>query len=70
MSSFLEIWLPYIYLYGAGGTLFIIGMVIIKKSGAMNLKLKRHRFWLKVLIFGIIYFMFLHFIITIAGLYW
>jgi len=42
-------WIPLLYLYGVGGIFFLIGMIIIRKSGAINLKLKRHRYWYRVL---------------------
>jgi hypothetical protein len=70
MLTFFDVWLPYIYLYGAGGIFFIIGLLITKKAGAMNLNRKYHRYWFKVLIFGFIWFMMIHFILIIAALYW
>ena len=70
MSEFLDNWLPFIYLYGVGGILFFTGLILIKRSKSINLQLKRHRFWYRTLIFGFLYFMFMHFILTIAGLYW
>jgi hypothetical protein len=59
MPPFSHTWLPYIYLYGVGGIFFVIGIIITKKSGAMNLKKKKDKFWFKVLLF-----------LTIAALYW
>jgi hypothetical protein len=70
MPPFSHTWLPYIYLYGVGGIFFVIGIIITKKSGAMDLKNKKHRFWFKVLLFGFVYYMALHFFLTIAALYW
>ncbi|NUN10436.1 MAG: hypothetical protein HUU54_14775 [Ignavibacteriaceae bacterium] len=70
MPTFYETWLPYIYLYGVGGIFFLSGMILIRKSKALNLNKKRHRFWKNVMIFGFIYFMAIHFIMTIAALYW
>ncbi|MCF8259930.1 MAG: hypothetical protein K9J12_04095 [Melioribacteraceae bacterium] len=70
MPSFFNTWLPYIYLYGVGGIFFLMGMVIIRKSGAINMKKKTHRYWNKVLIFGFFYFVALHAFFTIAALYW
>jgi len=70
MPPFSHTWLPYIYLYGVGGIFFIIGIIITYKSGAMNLKKKKHRFWFKILLFGFVYYMALHFFLTIAALYW
>jgi len=70
MPPFSHTWLPFIYLYGVGGIFFVIGIIITKKSGAMNLNSKKHRFWFKILLFGFIYYMALHFFLTIAALYW
>lgn len=70
MPSLFDVWLPFIYLYGVGGIFFLVGMIIIKKSGAVNLKIKRHRYWYKVLILGFFYFAALHAFFTILALYW
>ena len=70
MPSFFQTWLPYLYLYVVGGLFFGFGLYIIKKSGAIDLKKKQHRFWYRVLIFGFLYFAVLHAIFTIAALYW
>jgi hypothetical protein len=69
MPSFFDAWLPYIYLYGIGGIFFFSGLIIIKKSGALDLARKRHKFWLKVMLFGFFYFAALHFLVNIAALY-
>jgi len=70
MPSISHTWLPLLYLYGFGGLFFFGGMILIKKSNAIDLKKKRHRFWYKVLIFGFFYFVAFHTITTIAALYW
>jgi len=70
MPTFFNSWLPFLYLYGVGGFFFLLGMIIIKRSGAINLKIKRHRFWYKVLIFGFFYFAAFHAFFTILALYW
>ena len=70
MPSFFDTWLPFIYLYGVGGFFFLMGMVIVRKSKAINMNKKRHRFWYRVLIFGFLYFMLMHALLTIAALYW
>jgi hypothetical protein len=70
MPPFSHTWLPYIYLYGVGGIFFIIGLIITKKANSMDLSNKRHRYWFKMLIFGFVYYMALHFFLTIAALYW
>jgi len=69
MPSFFNSWLPFIYLYGIGGIFFFSGLLIIKKSGAIDLTKKRHKFWLKVMLFGFFYFFALHFLLTITALY-
>ncbi len=38
MPSFFDTWLPFIYLYVVGGIFFLVGMIIVRKSGALNLK--------------------------------
>lgn len=68
-NSFINIWLPYIYLYGIGGLFFVTGMILVKKAGGYNPLRKRHRFWWKVTIAGFFYFMVLHFIWILAALY-
>jgi hypothetical protein len=52
-----------------GGIFFFSGIFLIKKSGAIDLTIKRHRFWYKVMIFGFIYFAIMHFILTAIALY-
>jgi len=69
MPSFLNSWLPFIYLYGIGGFFFFFGLLIIKKSGAIDLTKKRHKFWLKVMLFGFFYFVAIHFFLITAALY-
>jgi hypothetical protein len=70
MLSFENTWLPFIYLYGGGGLFFLIGIIITKKAGAMDFKKKKHKFWFKVLLFGFLWFMAIHFFLIIAALYW
>ncbi|MCH7965673.1 MAG: hypothetical protein IH852_17250 [Bacteroidetes bacterium] len=69
MLSFFDSWFPLIYLYGLGGVFFFFGMYIIKRSGAIDLTIKRHRFWFRVMFFGFFYFVLMHVILTIAALY-
>lgn len=70
MPSFFNSWLPFIYLYGVGGLFFLMGMIIIKKSGALDTAKKSHRRWFKILLFGFFYFVLIHGILIIAALYW
>ncbi len=62
-------WIPFLYLYGVGGAFFFLGMTIVKKSGAMDLSKKRHRYWRNVLYFGFIYFMVIHAVWILVALY-
>ncbi|MCF6270547.1 MAG: hypothetical protein L3J41_12605 [Melioribacteraceae bacterium] len=70
MPEISHTWLPLLYLYGVGGIFFLIGMIIIRKSKAIDLKKKRHRYWYRVLIFGYFYFVAFHIIFTLVALYW
>jgi len=69
MPSFFNSWLPFIYLYVVGGIFFYSGIFLIKKTGAIDLTIKRHKFWYKVMIFGFFYFVLLHFILNVIALY-
>ncbi|HIA39210.1 MAG TPA: hypothetical protein EYN86_06920 [Planctomycetes bacterium] len=53
-------WLPYIYLYGVGGILFLGGMFLIFRSKACDWSRPTHRRWAKVLIFGYFWYATLH----------
>jgi len=69
MPTFANTWLPFIYLYSVGGAFFLSGMIIIKKSKAVNFDKKRHRYWWNVTIFGFFYFMVFHALLILAALY-
>ncbi|MCX7611916.1 MAG: hypothetical protein N2043_10055 [Ignavibacterium sp.] len=69
LQLFFQSWLPFIYLYGIGGIFFFSGMYIIDKSGALNIKKRNHKFWVKVLYGGYFFFMFLHAFLIISALY-
>ena len=60
MLEFSRTWLPYLYLYGAGGFIFFVGMVIILRSRSLKKERKRHNFWHHILIFGFFYYMGIH----------
>jgi len=68
MSYFSHSWLPFIYLYGLGGLLFISGIIITLKSGSFNLKNHVHQQWLWVLVFGFIWYMTMHGVLTLVAL--
>ncbi len=69
MPSFENTWLPFIYLYVVGGIFFLAGLILIRRTKAIDMRLKRDRFWWKVLIFGYFYFAFMHAFLIIAALY-
>ena len=69
MISFFNAWFPFIYLYVVGGIFFFSGMYLIKKMGAIDLTLKRHRKWYRIMYFGFFYFVAMHFLLIIAALY-
>ena len=58
--TFDRVWLPYLYLYGAGGLLFAGGLALALRSGACDLSRRSHRRWLGVLVFGYLWYAALH----------
>ena len=68
MLDFSRIWLPYLYLYGVGGGIFLVGMFIILRSRSLKLERIRHRRWYHILIFGLVYYMGIHGLFTFAAL--
>ena len=60
MLDFSRTWLPFLYLYGVGGIAFIVGMMLILKTKALNKEIAHHRIWLKVLYFGFGFYATLH----------
>ena len=65
---FTHTWLPYIYLYGVGGLLFLIGVIVVVKSGSLDLTKTYHRTWLVILFFGLVWFMVMHALWNMAAL--
>ena len=53
-------WTSYFYLYGFGLIFFLIGIVIVLKSGACQLGRGRDSFWLKLLLCGYTGLAFMH----------
>ena len=68
MDYFSHSWLPFMYLYGLGGLLFISGILITIKSGSLNLDSISHLRWLWTLIFGLVWYMSIHASLTLAAL--
>ena len=60
MLDFSRTWLPFIYLYGVGGIAFLIGILLIVKTNALNLKVYKHRRWFTILLFGFFYYASIH----------
>jgi hypothetical protein len=67
VELFSHSWLPYLYLYGVGGLCFFIGIYVVRKSGALKPRIRRHRTWLRVLYFGLAWYMALHAVLTILA---
>ncbi|MBF88114.1 MAG: hypothetical protein CMG75_00365 [Candidatus Marinimicrobia bacterium] len=68
MIEFNQSWLPFIYLYGVGGIILIVGIRIILKTNALNLSIPRHKIWLIILFFGFVFYCLLHFIFILLAL--
>lgn len=63
------IWHPYLYQYGVGGVVFLIGIWLILHHRACVLSRKQDRFWFRVLIFGFFWYAGIHFLWYLAALY-
>ncbi|MBT4715785.1 MAG: hypothetical protein HOB84_13535 [Candidatus Marinimicrobia bacterium] len=68
MNLFSHSWLPFIYLYGLGGILFIAGIIITMKAGSFDLKRPKHKKWMWILIFGFVWYFTMHALMTWAAL--
>ena len=69
--EFANTWLPFIYLYGVGGIAFVVGMLLILRTKALEVSFERHKKWLWVLIYGFLFYVGLHatFILLAIGSY-
>ncbi|MCS5633393.1 MAG: hypothetical protein NZ763_03235 [Candidatus Marinimicrobia bacterium] len=69
--EFANTWLPFIYLYGVGGIAFVVGMLLILRTKALQVSFDRHKKWLWVLIYGFLFYAGLHatFILLAIGSY-
>ena len=68
MLDFTRTWLPFIYLYGVGGIIFILGMNLVLKSGSLDLKRRLHRIWLFILFLGFSWYVVIHSTVSLAAL--
>ena len=69
--EFANTWLPFIYLYGVGGIAFVVGMLLILRTKALEVSFDRHKKWLWVLRYGLLFYAGLHatFILLAIGSY-
>ena len=69
--EFANTWLPFIYLYGVGGIAFVLGMLLILRTKALEVSFERHKKWLWGLIYGFLFYAGLHatFILLAIGSY-
>ncbi len=68
MDLFSHSWLPFIYLYGLGGILFVAGIFITLKAGSFDLKRSSHKKWMWILMFGFVWYLTMHALMTWAAL--
>ena len=68
MLDFSRSWLPFIYLYGVGGIIFLLGMVLVLRSESLNLKRRHHRIWLFILFLGFAWYVVIHSTVSLAAL--
>ena len=66
--DFTHTWLPFIYLYGLGGILFVAGIIITIKSGSFDRNRHAHKKWMWILLFGFVWYLMLHALMTWAAL--
>ncbi|MFQ6616241.1 MAG: hypothetical protein ACE5HZ_05665 [Fidelibacterota bacterium] len=66
--GFFRTWLPYLYLYGVGGLFFVVGMVLILKHHSLDLKLRKDRKWLVILLVGFVWYAFMHAAVILGAL--
>ncbi|HNQ22031.1 MAG TPA: hypothetical protein PKK06_02950 [Phycisphaerae bacterium] len=64
-----EYWWPYLYQYGVGGVVFVIGLALILGYRSCNLSRREDRFWLGVLVFGFAWYAGIHLLWYLAALY-
>jgi len=64
-----EYWWPYLYQYGVGLVIFLIGLVLIIKYKACVLARAQDRFWFGVLLFGFCWYAGLHLLWYLAAIY-
>lgn len=64
-----EYWWPYLYQYGVGAVVFLIGLYLILTRGACVLSRRNDRFWFGILLFGFCWYAGIHLFWYLAALY-
>jgi hypothetical protein len=62
-------WTSYLYQYGMGLMVFLVGLALILRTGACQLGRGRDGFWFKVLLGGFVFFAALHALWILAALH-
>jgi len=57
-------WTPFLYQYAMGGLVFLIGLWVIRASGACDMNRPGDRTWFRILIFGYFWYAFMHGLFT------
>ena len=68
MDLFSHSWLPFIYLYALGGILFVAGIIVTLKAGSFDLTRAAHKKWMWILLFGFIWYISMHALLTLTAL--
>ncbi len=66
--EFARTWLPFIYLYCVGGFAFVLGIILILRTKALNPNRQRHSRWFKVLLFGFVFYAVVHALLILLAL--
>ncbi len=69
MISAVSIWMPLIYQYGVGGVVFLIGLTLVLRSQACDIRRRSDRFWLFVVVGGMALYFGVHLAVYLLALY-
>lgn len=64
-----EYWWPYVYQYGVGGAIFLIGLWLILGYKSCVLSRRQDRFWFGVLMFGFLWYAGIHLLWYLAAIH-
>ena len=64
-----EYWWPYLYQYGVGLIIFLVGLALILGYKSCVLSRKQDRFWFGVLLFGFIWYAGIHLVWYLFAIY-